>query len=294
MSGINENIYLNKLIQRLNNIPNEFKGLCGVCIYDPDTKWYFGINDDMTFPTASSIKIPILIKLLSDADKKLINLSDEIVITEQMKSRGSGVIHKMTGSVKMTIENLAILMINLSDNTATNLCIDIANQKEINEMLSNYDFGTMKLNRKMQDYKAINEGKENIATPKEMNLILQMLDNKSLFNESVSNKTLDILAINKSTPISQPLPENIKVAGKTGGMPGVRCETAIVYLKNRRYILTVMTSYGGQSEIPQNFLNGEYNGSDIISKISSETYKYFNTIDNSSEFGQGLTQTINY
>ena len=294
MSGINENIYLNKLSQSLNNITNEFKGLCGISIYDPDTKWYFGINDDMTFPTASSIKIPILIKLLSDSDKNLIDLSDEIIITEEMKSRGSGIIHKMTGSIKMTIENLAILMINLSDNTATNLCIDIANQKDINEMLSNYDFGTMKLNRKMQDYKAINEGKENIATPKEMNLILQMLDNKSLFNESVSNKTLDILAINKSTPISQPLPENLKVAGKTGGMPGVRCETAIVYLKNRRYILTVMTSYGGQSEIPQNYLNGEYNGSDIISKISSETYKYFNTIDNSSEFGQGLTQTINY
>jgi len=294
MSGINQNVYLEKLNFSVNNIVNEFKGLCGVSIYDPDTNWYLGINDEMIFPTASSIKIPILIKLLSDADKKLVNLSDEIIITEEMKSRGSGIIHKMTDSVKMTIENLAILMINLSDNTATNLCIDIANQKEINEMLSSYDFGTMKLNRKMQDYQAINEGKENIATPKEMNMILQMLDNKSLFNESVSNKTLDILAINKSTPISQPLPENIKVAGKTGGMPGVRCETAIVYLNNIRYILTVMTSYGGQSEIPQNYLNGEYNGSDIISKISSETYKYFNTIDNSSAFGQGLTQTINY
>ena len=90
------------------------------------------------------------------------------------------------------------------------------------------------------------------------------------------------------------MPENIIVAGKTGGMPGVRCETAIIYLTNRKYILTVMTSYGGNGSSPSKQSTAEHNGSDLISEISLQTYKYFNVLDQSSKFGQGLTQTVNH
>ena len=90
------------------------------------------------------------------------------------------------------------------------------------------------------------------------------------------------------------MPENIIVAGKTGGMPGVRCETAIIYLTNRKYILTVMTSYGGNGSSSSKQNTGEHNGSDLISEISLQTYKYFNVLDQSSKFGQGLTQTVNH
>jgi beta-lactamase class A len=210
-----------------------------------------------------------------------------------MKSRGSGIIHKMQGTVNMSIENLAILMINLSDNTATNLCIDLANMEEINQMLEDYEFKNMRLNRKMQDYDAINSGKENLSSVKEMNFIMEMLDSSSAITPEVSNKTLEILALNKSTPISQLLPEHIKIAGKTGGMPGVRCETAIIYLNNTKYALTVMTSLSNteKSSSKDNVL--ELNGTELISKISYEVFNFFNVLDNSSKFGQGLTQTIN-
>mgnify|MGYP003315130395 CR=1 FL=1 len=203
-------------------------------------------------------------------------------------------IHKMNGTINLTIENLAILMINLSDNTATNLCIDIAGQDDVNKMLEDYEFKSMRLNRKMQDYTAIKEGRENLSSVKEMNLILEMLDSSNAIKPEVAKKVLNILSLNKSTPISQPLPENIVVAGKTGGMPGVRCETAIIYLTNRKYILTVMTSYGGNGSSPSKQSTAEHNGSDLISEISLQTYKYFNVLDQSSKFGQGLTQTVNH
>jgi len=221
-------------------------------------------------------------------------LLKSIEITEEMKSRGSGVIHKMNGTIHLTIENLAILMINLSDNTATNLCIDIAGQDEVNKMLEDYEFKSMRLSRKMQDYIAIKEGKENLSSVKEMNLILEMLDSARAIKPEVAKKVLNILSINKATPISQPLPEHIVVAGKTGGMPGVRCETAIIYLANRKYILTVMTSHAGNGSSSSKQSIGEHNGSDLISKISFETFNYFNVLDQSSEFGQGLTQTVNH
>ena len=294
MSELNESIFLNKLEISIKNIINEFNGLCGVSIFDLNSNWYFGHNDDLIFPTASSIKIPVLIKLIDDSYNNKFNLSDEITVSDEMKSRGSGIIHKMQGPISLTIENLAILMINLSDNTATNLCIDFAKLNEINQMLVDYEFSNMRLNRKMQDYEAINAGKENISTPKEMNRIMQMLYSSNAINKKVSNKVLEILSINKSTPISQLLPEDTKVAGKTGGMPGVRCETAIIYLNNKKYVLTVMTSFAGQNESSNSVLTGGCNGSDIISKISYETYKFFNILDTSSKYGQGLTQTINY
>jgi|TARA_B100001750_G_scaffold96708_1_gene76438 beta-lactamase class A len=293
-SDNNENFYLNKLVKSINNYVENFNGVAGVSIKDLSTNWYLGINDDLIFPTASSIKIPILLKLIESSEDSKLDLLKNIEITEKMKSRGSGVIHKMNGTINLTIENLAILMINLSDNTATNLCIDIAGQDDVNKMLEDYEFKSMRLNRKMQDYTAIKEGRENLSSVKEMNLILEMLDSSNAIKPEVAKKVLNILSLNKSTPISQPLPENIIVAGKTGGMPGVRCETAIIYLTNRKYILTVMTSYGGNGSSPSKQSTGEHNGSDLISEISLQTYKYFNVLDQSSKFGQGLTQTVNH
>jgi len=74
----------------------------------------------------------------------------------------------------------------------------------------------------------------------------------------------------------------------------VRCETAIIYLTNRKYILTVMTSHAGNGSSSTQQSIGEHNGSDLISKISFETFNYFNVLDQSSKFGQGLTQTVNH
>ncbi len=290
----NENYYLNKLVKSINSYVENFNGVAGVSIKDLTNGWYYGINDELIFPTASSIKIPILLKLIESSEASKLDLLKNIEITEEMKSRGSGVIHKMNGTINLTIENLAILMINLSDNTATNLCIDIAGQDEVNKMLEDYEFKSMRLSRKMQDYNAIKKGKENLSSVKEMNLILEMLDAARAIKPEVAKKVLNILSINKATPISQPLPEHILVAGKTGGMPGVRCETAIIYLTNRKYILTVMTSHAGNGSSSTKQSIGEHNGSDLISKISFETFNYFNVLDQSSEFGQGLTQTVNY
>ena len=290
----NENYYLNKLVKSINSYVENFNGVAGVSIKDLTNGWYYGINDELIFPTASSIKIPILLKLIESSEASKLDLLKSIEITEEMKSRGSGVIHKMNGTINLTIENLAILMINLSDNTATNLCIDIAGQDEVNKMLEDYEFKSMRLSRKMQDYNAIKKGKENLSSVKEMNLILEMLDVARAIKPEVAKKVLNILSINKATPISQPLPEHIQVAGKTGGMPGVRCETAIIYLTNRKYILTVMTSHAGNGSSSTKQSIGEHNGSDLISKISFETFNYFNVLDQSSEFGQGLTQTVNH
>ena len=157
----NENYYLNKLVKSINSYVENFNGVAGVSIKDLTNGWYYGINDELIFPTASSIKIPILLKLIESSEASKLDLLKSIEITEEMKSRGSGVIHKMNGTINLTIENLAILMINLSDNTATNLCIDIAGQDEVNKMLEDYEFKSMRLSRKMQDYNAIKKGKEN-------------------------------------------------------------------------------------------------------------------------------------
>ena len=192
-SDNNENFYLNKLVKSINNYVENFNGVAGVSIKDLSTNWYLGINDDLIFPTASSIKIPILLKLIESSEDSKLDLLKNIEITEKMKSRGSGVIHKMNGTINLTIENLAILMINLSDNTATNLCIDIAGQDDVNKMLEDYEFKSMRLNRKMQDYTAIKEGRENLSSVKEMNLILEMLDSSNAIKPEVAKKVLNIL-----------------------------------------------------------------------------------------------------
>ena len=62
----NENYYLNKLVKSINSYVENFNGVAGVSIKDLTNGWYYGINDELIFPTASSIKIPILLKLIED------------------------------------------------------------------------------------------------------------------------------------------------------------------------------------------------------------------------------------
>ena len=101
-TSINEKIYLNKLTIKIEELITNFNGLAGISIKDLNSGWHYGLNDDLIFPTASSIKIPILLKLIQESQNNNLDLSRIITITDDMKSRGSGIIHKMQGTINLS------------------------------------------------------------------------------------------------------------------------------------------------------------------------------------------------
>ena len=86
-------------------------------------------------PTASLIKTPILATLYRAVEDRKLRLDDRTVYREEHRSLGSGVLSKMSFGVEMTVRDAAMLMMTISDNSATNMCIDLVGLDAINALM---------------------------------------------------------------------------------------------------------------------------------------------------------------
>lgn len=147
----------------------------------------------------------------------------------------------LSDETRLTLEDWAKLMINLSDNTATNYMIDIVGMVNVNNLLERLGLEKTKLVRKMQaglDPEKV----ENLTTPREFSKLMMMIKNHYGLDAEVCKKTLEVLKLYKDGIIFEALPEDLVVADKSGWMGGVHCNSGIVYAE-KPYIVTVMASH---------------------------------------------------
>ena len=149
-----------KFTRKLENAAEEFEGVMGISIKDLNSGDEFSVNSDERFMTASAIKIPVLIELLRKAKSGELDLNERVTISNDLKVGGSGVLKELgDGTETMTIRDLATLMIIVSDNTATNIMIDIADMDDVNAVLEGLGLKVIRIRRKMQDFEAIKAGR---------------------------------------------------------------------------------------------------------------------------------------
>jgi beta-lactamase class A len=170
-------------------------------------------------------------------------------------------------------------MIDVSDNTATNLCIDWATIDGVNAMLRRLGLTQTALRRKMQDGAAIERGDENVATPAELVELLRKLFHGEGLSPWVCQETLRILRKPKHGYLQPGLPEDIEMANKPGAMGRVRNDAAIVYLPRRPYALCVMTARGPADRIAQER---------FIAGIAEIVHERLSTLDATNQYGQAL------
>ena len=132
----------------------------------------------------------------------------------------------------------------------------------------------------MMDLKAANEGRENIATPREMMLLLESLYRGRVLNKSLTEDFFNLLSTHKETIyIAKELPEDLRVAYKAGELEGVRNDSGIVFTGNRPFVISVMTAY----------LRRERDGGDAITCISTAAYRMFDRLSRASEYGRVIS-----
>jgi beta-lactamase class A len=170
-------------------------------------------------------------------------------------------------------------MIIVSDNTATNLCIDWATIDGVNDMLGRLGLANTVLRRKMQDHDSVREGNENLTTPADVVRFLGLLYSGQGLSSSVCEETLRILKKPKRGYMGPGLPEDIVIASKPGGMDKVRNDAGIVYQKRRPYALCIMTAYG---------LGDRRLGEQLIADTTNFIHGYMAMLDRSGPWGQGV------
>jgi beta-lactamase class A len=264
--------------QQVEAMCNDFRGVAGVYMKDLTSGQTLSVRGEEEFPTASSIKIQVLTQLLVRAEKGEINLDEKIHIQPEHITPGSGVLTYLDGNVELSVLDIAILMILVSDNTATNLCIDWAGMDETNALVRQLGMKHTTLRRKMQDRAAIARGDENTSTPADM---VAMMETLAAGRPSpwVAEKCLAILKKTKRTLLNRAVPVNLVVANKPGGMERVKCDVGIVYLPRRPYAVAAMTKYAmDESEAHER----------AVVDIFSTIHATMEVLDGSNKYGQGI------
>jgi beta-lactamase class A len=234
------------------------------------------VNKDMVFPQASAIKIPILIELYRRADAEPALLRARHTLTSATRTGGSGVMGFFAdGASEVANEDLAVLMVTLSDNTATNFLIDVVGMEGVNRTMASLGFRETKLQRKMIRPDAQARGEENLSTPAEAATVMARLARCALpLSKSACARVRQVLELPKDESVRATVPESIRVASKPGGMEAVATSWALVDYPGRPFTLAVMTNYGDTEA-----------GNAAIRQIARLALDYYGKLARSTPYG---------
>jgi beta-lactamase class A len=236
-------------------------------------------NADRVFPTASSIKIAILLELYHQEQESRTGgqgkakLDDIYTFDPKDLVEFSQIMAGLTpGVTRITNRDLAQFMVAVSDNTAANILIDRVGKDSVNAMLRGLGLTKTMLRRKMMDFVAARRGEENVSTPHEMAQLLEAIYKGSILNKELNEQFIKQLSTLKESYIPHDLPPGVQVANKPGNLQNVRTDSGIVFLKDRPFATSVMTADAHNERAAER----------AISEIALEAYHYFEMRDKSS------------
>ena len=266
-----------KLEANISDVDHGLDGVLGVAILDLSSGQKFLLHGDDVFPQASSIKVAVLAELYRQAQAGKLKLTDLYTVQATDLVPDSTIMGGLTpGVTRITLRDLATMMVAVSDNSATNVLIDRVGMENVNALMDSLGLAHTRLRRKMMDLKAASEGRENISTPAEMMTLLEDLYRGKVLNKEMTADFFVMLSTPKNSFIPRDLPEGLKIANKPGELEGVRNDSGVVFVENRPYVICVMTTY----------LHRERDGEEAIAKISAAAYRMFDRLARASEYGR--------
>ncbi len=267
----------NKTIAELRRFDEGFDGALGVAAIDLATGRMFGLHADTVFPQASVIKIAILARIYQAARAGKFALDSRVTIAPSEAVGGSGRLRERLqngGAATLTVRELIAAMIEWSDNTATNKCIEMAGMNDVNHMMDELGLPHTRLRRKMMDSAAVSRGEENTSTPGEMARLVETIYRGKLVDEAASREMVEILK-KVEGGIHEGLPLDIETASKTGELPGARGETGIVFLEGRPFVLSVMSAFIDDRRTP-------------VPEVTRIVFRYFEKLAGANAWGNRL------
>ena len=275
-----------KLEARVEQIDAKFGGVMGVAILDLTDGRILLRNADRVFPTASSIKIAVLLELYHqdqqarEGAQGKAKLNDIYTFDPKDLVEDSQVMAGLTvGVTRVTNRDLAQFVVAVSDNAATNVLIDRVGMQNVNATLRSLGLTKTMLRRKMIDIAAARRGDENVSTPEEMMRLLEMIYKGKALNRELTDQLIKQLkTLKKDSYLSYELPADVELADKPGSLDGVRNDVGIIFAQNRPFAIAVMTAYDRDEKAAER----------TISEVALEAYHYFEIRGKTSEYGRIL------
>lgn len=261
---------------KLEQIAKSTNGVVGLVALDLTSGDRFGVNDSLVFPQGSAIKIPILVVLFRRFSDGTLRPEERVVLRGADQVGGSGVSQWFgDGQSALSLHDLAVLMITLSDNTATNILIDRLGMANVNNAMDALGLSSIRVQRKMIQPRESAAGNENIATPRDAAQLMRRIHTCELpMSRERCRELRRILELPKSGPFPASVPGGVRVAWKPGGVEGVETAWGLFALPARPYVLTVMVNYSDSPESTR-----------ALRESAAAAYEYFRRLARSSPYG---------
>jgi len=223
----------------LDSLIAAHRGVVGYSLIDLDSGIRMNRRGDETFPTASLIKVPILVTVYHLVQRGELSLDDPLTVLKIDQVPGSGVAQFLHDGAVLTVHDAAWLMATLSDNTTTNLLLDRINIHRVWDMMDSLGLHHTKVHSKVflrntsiaMD-SSIKYGL-GVTTPNEMARLFELLARGQAVSPGADSAMLDILEHNDDETLLQRSLDGVRAAHKTGATDSVRTECTLWYLRHR-------------------------------------------------------------
>lgn len=266
------------LRRTLEGIIQPYEGTVGISIQDLATGETLSIRGDEKFPSASLIKVSVLVALLDEVRRGTLRLDDPLTMIARDRVGGSGVLQHLHGGLQLTVEDAARLMIVISDNTATNLLLDKVPMRAVWAKMDSLGLPATRIHSKtflrstsvaMDSSVRYGLG---VTTPDETVRLFALLHRGRAVSPALDSLAISILRQNEDwNKLVRWLPDGASAAHKTGDVDQSRNDCGILYGPDASVALCVMTRENRDtSYAPDNPANL------LMARIGAEVYRHFN------------------
>lgn len=272
------------LKDRILEICAEFDGRIGLAAYNFQTKEMVDYCAEEVFPTASVIKLPVLLTLMQQVEDGEYSLDDPLMLRRGDQIGGSGLLQYLSPGLTMPIRDWAFLMMSISDNLATNVLIDQVGQEKVQAWLAEHGYPEVTLRRKI-DFTILNKDQNELgtATPADLTRMMTAVFHNKHLTPNACQEMLRMMNKVGADRIGRYLPfepfgsdvaedAKLNLAGKTGSLKGMRGQTAVIWRgkceDNRGFAITVINEGNPEPEL----WNPDAPGVLVIGRLARAVY----------------------
>lgn len=241
----------------VNELANQFSGTIGMSVKEIGENKAYSYQGENLMATASTMKVFVLGAILEEVQKGKILLEDKVQLKREDQVGGSGVLKELDPGLVMTVKDVATLMIIKSDNTATNILMDMAGGVEkINAHMVRHGIKNSRVGSKIDfEYIGNDFRKLAIASADEFAAYLEKMYQRKILSEAMTKVFFSIMGRQQYLDqVPRYIPFNpyaadlgidegagaVRVANKTGFTAGVRVDVGYLFRGSKALIYAVM------------------------------------------------------
>lgn len=257
------------LREKLTQLLDKAEGSWGVVVEDLDRGQRFAHRPDEAFIAESVIKVPIMAAVYAAAAQGEFQLDDRISMRAEDQVGGSGILFALSPGLALTIREWVTLMIIQSDNTATNVLIDLVGKQRIEQTMIELGMERSKYSRKLMIY-PVGVTENNLITPGDVSRMLGSIATGRFLSQRACE---EMVAIMKRQQVLNGLPSLLpsvpggtpdwEIACKSGWDSGRQHDVGVFYTEGRRFSIVAL-SQDVQSE----------SALCVLGQIGREVYEY--------------------